>query len=264
MPSSNNNNRTPVPRIRTLIVDDEPVARDILREELELIKDVEIVGEAANGRQALEQIHALEPNLVLLDLQMPVMGGFEVVRQLTGGNLPLIVIVTAYDKYAIEAFEAGALDYLLKPVSQARLLRTVERARQLQHSPRHVAETVVQLQEIAEEQPSTKPRKVIGRAGEEYFLLSADEVLAFQSEGDLVWIVTAKRRYLATQTLKSIQEKLQNSGFQRIHRNALVNVNHVRKMSSLSSQRWLLTLNNNQEFIVSKRQASSVRQLLSW
>jgi DNA-binding LytR/AlgR family response regulator len=182
---------------------------------------------------------------------------------LKGGNLPIIVIVTAFDKHAIEAFEAGALDYLLKPVSQGRLLVTVERARHLQHSPRQVAESVVKLQDIADE-PSVKPRKIVGRAGEEYFLLSADEVLAFQSEGDMVWIVTAKRRYLATQTLKTIQEKLQNSSFQRIHRNALVNVNHVRKMSALSSQRWLLTLNNNQEFIVSKRQASSVRQLLSW
>ncbi|MEO8126273.1 MAG: response regulator [Bryobacteraceae bacterium] len=254
----------PAPKIRTLIVDDEPVARNILREELELIADVEIVGEAANGTQALEQIRTLEPNLVLLDLQMPVMGGFEVVRQLRGGSLPVIVIVTAYDKYAIEAFEAGALDYLLKPVSQARLLRTVERARQMGQHPRHIAEAVAQLQDIGEDQTASRPRKVIGRAGEEYFLLNADEVLAFQSEGDLVWIITAKRRYLAPQTLKSIQEKLQSSGFQRIHRNALVNVNHVRKMSALSSQRWLLTLNNNQEFIVSKRQASSVRQLLAW
>jgi two-component system LytT family response regulator len=254
----------PQSRLRTLIVDDEPVARDVLREELELISDVEIVGEAVNGAEAVEQIHALQPNLVLLDLQMPVMGGFEVIRRLKGGNLPVIVIVTAFDKYAIEAFEAGALDYLLKPVSQARLLRTVERARQLWHSPRQVVETVAQLQDIAEDPPSGRPRKIIGRAGEEYFLLSADEVLAFQSEGDLVWIVTAKRRYLATQTLKTIQEKLQNSSFQRVHRNALVNVNHVRKMSALSSQRWLLTLNNNQEFIVSKRQASSVRQILSW
>src|SRR5215208_3095308 len=83
-------------RLRTLIVDDEPVARDILREELELIPDVEIVGEAANGKEAVEQINSLQPNLVLLDLQMPVMGGFEVIRQLQGGNLPVIVIVTAF------------------------------------------------------------------------------------------------------------------------------------------------------------------------
>jgi DNA-binding LytR/AlgR family response regulator len=251
-------------RIRTLIVDDEPVARNVLREELELIEDVEIVGEAENGREALEMIASLQPNLVLLDLQMPVMGGFDVVRNLKGGNLPVIVIVTAFDQYAIQAFEAGAIDYLLKPVSQARLLRTVKRARQLRSAPRQVAEAALQLQDIAEEQPATRTRKIVGRVGEEYFLLSADEVLAFQSEDELVWIVTAKHRYMATQTLRSIQEKLQNSNFLRVHRNALVNVNHVRKMSPLTSQRWLLTLNNNQEFIVSKRQARSVRQFLSW
>ena len=87
---------------------------------------------------------------------------------------------------------------------------------------------------------------------------------AFQAEGDLVWIITAKRKYLATQTLKVLQDRLSNSSFRRIHRNALVNIDHVRKMSPLSSQRWLITLANNLEFIVSKRQARSVRQLLNW
>jgi DNA-binding LytR/AlgR family response regulator len=123
---------------------------------------------------------------------------------------------------------------------------------------------VAQIQEIGEEGSPNKPKKIVGKAGEEYFLLSTDEVLAFQAEGDLVWIATSKNRYLATQPLKAIQEKLQNSGFQRIHRNALVNVNRVRKMSALSSQRWLLTLDNQQEFIVSKRQARAVREILSW
>ena len=101
-------------------------------------------------------------------------------------------------------------------------------------------------------------------AGDEYFLLTSDEVLAFQAEGDLVWIVTAKRKYLSTLSLRTLQEKLAGNSFQRVHRNALVNVNHVRKMSALSSQRWLLTMDNNQEFIVSKRQAKAVRGLLSW
>jgi len=89
-------------------------------------------------------------------------------------------------------------------------------------------------------------------------------MLAFQAEGEIVWIITEKKRYLATQTLRVLQERLRNSSFRRIHRNALVNVNHVRKMSTMSSQRWLVTLTNNLEFIVSKRQASSVRELLTW
>src|SRR5437762_3375354 len=113
--------------LKTLIVDDEPIARKILREELELIDAVTVVGEAENGEQALSQISTLRPELVLLDLQMPVLGGFEVVRHLEGPDPPVIVIVTAFDRYAIDAFEAGAIDYLLKPVNQWRLQRAVER-----------------------------------------------------------------------------------------------------------------------------------------
>lgn len=104
--------------LRTLIVDDEPIARKVLREELESFADVQVVGEAENGALALEKIGADHPDLVLLDLQMPVMGGLEVVRNLRRGtHIPVIVIVTAYDQYALQAFEAGAIDYLLKPVS---------------------------------------------------------------------------------------------------------------------------------------------------
>ena len=249
--------------LKTLIVDDEPVARKILREELESIEDVEIIGEADNGTEALDKIAACHPDLVLLDLQMPGMGGLEVVRKLTHApTMPVIVIVTAYDKYALQAFDAGAVDYLLKPVSQDRLAEAVERAKRV--TGREAAEKLAQLQEIVEPAESRPTRRIVGRVGEEYFLLSADEIYAFQAEGDLVWIVTSKRRYLATQTLKVLQERLKSTSFRRIHRNALVNVDQVRKMSALSSQRWLITLSNDQEFIASKRQARSVRQLLNW
>ena len=125
--------------MKVLIVDDEPVARQVLREELETLPGVVIVGEAENGKQALQQIAALQPDLVLLDLQMPVMGGFEVVRKLGGGHLPVVVIVTAFDQHAIEAFEAGAVDYLLKPVGEERLRQAVERARKLCKNPLEVA-----------------------------------------------------------------------------------------------------------------------------
>jgi two-component system, LytTR family, response regulator len=248
--------------LKTLIVDDEPVARKILREELESIEDVEIVGEADNGNEALDKIAASHPDLVLLDLQMPGMGGLDVIRKLKHGpTMPVIVIVTAYDKYALQAFDAGAVDYLLKPVGQERLAEAVERARRV--TGREAAEKVAQLQEIGEPGAGPRTRRIVGRLGEEYFLLSADEIYAFQAEGDLVWIVTAKRKYLATQTLKVLQERLKDNSFRRIHRNALVNVDHVRKMSALSSQRWLITLSNDQEFIASKRQARNVREFLN-
>ncbi len=247
--------------LRTLIVDDEPIARKVLREELGSFDDVEVIGEADNGALALEKISADRPDLVLLDLQMPVMGGLEVVRNLKHGTrMPVIVMVTAYDKYALEAFEAGAIDYLLKPVGGDRLAEAVERAKRLTGS--EAADRLAQLQQITDQPAIAQARRIVGKIGDEYFLLSADEIYAFQAEVEIVWIITAKKKYLATQTLKVLEQRLRNTSFRRIHRNALVNVDHVRKMSSLSSQRWLITLSNDQEFIASKRQAGSIRQLL--
>jgi DNA-binding LytR/AlgR family response regulator len=243
--------------MRTLIVDDEPIARKILREELELLPEIVIVGEADNGRAALEQIEHHRPDLVFLDLQMPEMGGFDVIRNLGTGTIPAIVIVTAYDQHAIEAFDAGAVDYLLKPVNETRLKRAVQRAISLQGRPKLLAERAEQLANLA-----GRGRKIAGRNGDEYVLLDASEVLAFQAEGELVWIVTAKTRYLATQSLRAVEARMRERSFQRVHRNAIVNVDHVRKMSALSSQRWLLTMSNGLELIVSKRQAYRVREIL--
>lgn len=253
-------------RMRALIVDDEPVARKVLREELELSDTVEVVGEADNGEIALRKISSLKPDLVFLDIQMPVMGGFELLDHLEGGCLPAFIMVTAYDRHAIRAFEAGAVDYLLKPISQQRLTQAVERAGRISRSPLQVAENLAQLQDLSPfaTQPAKRVRKIIGKAGEEYFLLSPADVLAFQAEGDVTWIITGKQRYMATQNLKAIEERLRDSSFRRIHRNALVNIEQIRKMSMITSQRWLVTLNNGQEFVVSKRQARNVRDVLHW
>jgi DNA-binding LytR/AlgR family response regulator len=253
---------TSSPQIRTLIVDDEPVARQVLREELLLFPDIELVGEAASGGDAIAEIGRLHPDLVLLDLNMPGLGGFEVIRRLPPGAMPIVVIVTAYDEHAIRAFEAGALDYLLKPVSQERLQKAIERARALRGRTGEIAESLLKLG--AADQPPARSRKIAGRSGQEFYLLDLEDVLAFQAEREIVWIITARQRYMATQTLQAISQRLSGAAFQRVHRNALVNVNHVRKMTPLSSQRWLLTLSNSQELIVSKRQARSVRQILQW
>jgi DNA-binding LytR/AlgR family response regulator len=250
--------------LRALIVDDEPVARKVLREELEHLGSVEIIQEAGDGQVALFQILDLKPDIVFLDIEMPVMSGFELLNRLNGGTLPAVVMVTAYNEYAIRAFEAGAVDYLLKPVSQQRLKQALDRARRLIRSPLETAERVAQLQQMASGPDAAKPRKIVGKYRQEYFLLNPSEVLAFQADGETVWIITAKQRYTATQTLKSIEDRLKNGSFRRIHRSALVNVEQIRKMSMITSQRWLLTLSNGQEFVVSKRQARLVRDVLSW
>jgi two-component system, LytTR family, response regulator len=250
--------------LKTIIADDEPIARRVIREELEPFDSISIVGEAENGRQTLELIETMKPDLVFLDLQMPIMGGFEVVDNLRGGSLPVIVIVTAFDQYAIRAFEAGAVDYLLKPISAERLQRAIQRAHSLHGRGREIAENVARLSEIGDSPAVPKRRKIVGRSGEEFFLLDLDEILAFQADGELVWIVTSNQRFLATQPLRAFEESLCGFQFKRVRRNSIVNMNHVRKMSTMSSQRWLLTLSNAQELIVSKRLAHGLRSFLHW
>jgi two-component system LytT family response regulator len=249
--------------MKAVIVDDEPIARQVLREDLESFPDVLVAGEAADGEEALRKIAALQPDLLFLDLQMPGMSGFDVVRNLAGPPFPIVVIVTAFDQHAIEAFEAGAIDYLLKPVGEARLRTSVERALRLLGRQAEIAE---RAEKIAAAQPPSEPRsrKIVGRSGEEYVVLDLDDVLAFQAERELVWIVTAKNRLLANQSLRAIAERLPEPPFRRIHRNAIVNANHIRKMSALSSQRWLITLSNAMQLVVSKRQAHNLRQALRW
>jgi two-component system, LytTR family, response regulator len=251
-------------QISALIVDDEPIARKVLREELALWPDIAVVGEAQDGLDALLKIAKLKPDLVFLDLQMPQMSGFEVVRGLTEPPLPMVVIVTAFDQHAIEAFEAGAIDYLLKPVSEARLQKAVERAKNLLKRPIEIANQLAQIASLSTPSSPTTNRRVVGRAGADYILLDADDVLAFQAERELVWIITAKQRLMATQSLRAIEERLHEPQFQRVHRNAIVNVNHVRKLTALSSQRWCITLSNSLQLVVAKRQAHKIRQILQW
>jgi DNA-binding LytR/AlgR family response regulator len=138
----------------------------------------------------------------------------------------------------------------------------VERAKALFGKPREIARTLARIASVNDAPNSAGPRKLVGRIGRDYFLLDFDEILALQAEGELVWIVTAQRRFLASQTLRSVESTVADSCFQRVHRNAIVNTNHVRQMTAITSHRWMLTLSNQQEFVVSKRQAHNIRRLL--
>lgn len=244
--------------IRTVLVDDEPIARQILEEELAEIPGLAILGQADNGKVAIEMINAHRPDLVLLDIQMPGCDGFEVVRRLSPVP-PAVIFVTAFDQHALRAFDAGAADYLLKPIRRDRLRAAIEKARAAIKHPVETAETLARTMEVAG--PAGRKR-VVGKKGEEFFLLDLDEVLAFRADGELVWIITKQRRYLANQTLQELATRFEGTQFRRIHRSALINVDHVRKMSTLSSQRWLVTMSNEMELIVSKRQAHTIREVL--
>lgn len=249
------------PLLRTLVVDDEPIARQVLLDGLAEAGGVRVVGEASDGRQAIERIASLRPDLIFLDIQMPVLDGFSVLAHLHSPLPRAIVFVTAYDQHAIRAFEHGAADYLVKPISIARLRAALDRARHLCHSPAESARCVASALDSV--QPTRNHHaKIVGKKGQDYFLLDLDEVDLFRAEGEIVWILAGDKKYMATQTLREIEKNLEGTAFRRVHRSALVNCGHVRRISSISSQRWLLTLDNAHEVVASKRLGSAVRELL--
>ncbi len=232
--------------MRVLIADDEPVARQILREHLDAMPSVEIVGEAASGAEAAQRIIDLDPDLVLLDQQMPEMDGLSVVRHLRA-RMPLVIFVTAFEQHALDAFDVGAVDYLLKPVREERLARAIEKARR-QIRP----------------QSKIAVKKIAGKRGSDIYLLDPADIVAFQAEGEMVHIITGQQKYLAESTLKELEKEPALAGFRRVHRATLINSAHIRKISPLSSRRWLLKMSNGFEAVVSKRLASALREQERW
>jgi two-component system, LytTR family, response regulator len=234
--------------MRALIADDEPIAREVLREHLEEISDIDIVGEAASGPEAVAQIIQLAPDLVFLDLEMPELDGFSVLRSLNPENAPLVIIVTAYNQRALDAFNAGVVDYLLKPIHEARLTAALRKVRT----------------QLAGRKKVTHTRRIVGKSGSDLHLLAPSDVVAFEAQGEIVYIITAGRRYESTHSLKALEEKLEYPPFRRIHRKTIINTDHIRKISPLSSKRWLLVLSNGMEAIVSKRLAGAIRDETKW
>lgn len=252
--------------MKVLIADDEPVARQVLRELLEECEGIEVAGEAADGPAALEQVVALEPDVVLLDLQMPGLDGFAVARRLRGRSRPLVVYVTAFESHALEAFETGALDYLLKPVRKERLEAALEKARVqlagLGPPPKPASVEILK---------NGPPRRIVGRTGPsggsvetELHLVDPADVVAFQAEGDTVLLHTLRGRYYSDLTLKELAGRLPEPPFRRIHRSTIINTDHIRTIVALSSRRWSLRMSSGLEVVVSKRMAAQVREAAGW
>lgn len=235
--------------MRILIADDEPLARQVLAELLADIRGAALIGEAANGREAVELALALKPDLVLLDLQMPGLDGLSVARALRGSPLPLVIYVTAFEQHALDAFETGAVDYLLKPVRRERLEAALEKARR-------------QLAGLAP--PREELRRIVGRTGADLHLLDPAEVVAFKAEGDTVLILTTQGRYYSDHSLRELEDKLPLNRFRRIHRGTIINTDHIRKISPLTSKRFLLQLTGGLEAVVSKRMAGAIREATKW
>ena len=258
--------------IRVLVVDDERPARNELCFLLEQLPDVAVVGQAADGVEALERIGELKPDLVLLDIQMPGRTGFEVARELLAQKADTrIVFVTAYDQYAIEAFEVHAVDYLLKPVEPARLDRAIDRVRQqltAERGPRAGALDDEALQQIVQNvsEQRTRREQVAIKIGERFQLIPSDEIIFASLADDMITIVTSGLTGTVNyRTLDELQSNLDPAVFWRVHRSHLVNINKVKEIVPWFSRNYILKMKDAKgtEIPVSRAQTKRLRAYLN-
>jgi len=226
-----------------LIVDDEPFARASLRTLLEREPDAITIFEARNGHEAASLILAERPDVVFLDVQMPEMNGFDVVRQVGATAMPDVIFVTAHDQFAIQAFEINALDYLLKPVSQERFAESLQRTRSNARRHGDDSERIVSLLQTLAAPPKTLTRIAVRSAGKTRFV-HLEDVLWIQAAENYVQLHTATSRHLVHSTIQSMLGRLDPAAFVRIHRSAIVNVRHVMQIETTPQGDYMLTLDN--------------------
>lgn len=266
--------------ISVILVDDEPLALRGLKKRLEAFPEIEIVAECANGREAVREIRAKSPDLVFLDIQMPGLDGFGVVRAMIGGPAPLFIFVTAYDKFAIDAFEANALDYIVKPVEEERLKDAIARVRDALHSKAamtresKLVELLASLSEdeqdrikelIADPDWTEKERyseRLSFKDGSKVVVLCADEIEWIDAAGDYMCIHAGGKTHIIRETMKALEQRLDPSRFQRVHRSAIVNIRKVKELHPHSNGEYFIVLDNGQELKLSRSYKEVVARFL--
>ena len=240
--------------LRTLIVDDEPLARERLRRMLGRERDVEVVAECRNAREAARSIRRLQPDLVLLDVQMPGADGFEVLTSMAPARPPALVFVTAYDEYAVRAFAVRALDYLLKPVTRSRLHEAVERAR-ARAASRGAQELHSRIGELLDQigAQGGRPDRLVLKEGERIGLLPTEVVDWVAAEGNYVRIHHEGQSHLLRETMRGLEAKLDPRRFVRLHRETLVNLERVKEIQPLFKGQYGVVLHDGTRLTLSRR-----------
>jgi len=252
-------------KLRIIIADDERPAREFLKAILREFEDAELVGEAENGAEAVEVIKRTKPDLALLDLQMPEISGLEAVRLLRKSQMPLVAFVTAYDEYAVQAFEVNAVDYLLKPVEKSRLRETLNRAHErLEQEDWQAKETeIVKNTAQVYEEFSRKEflERIPVKKREEIFLIPASEIASIVADGELLHLTTDKnQKYVINYRLKDLEMRLAPDLFIRLSRGAIANLAQIARVSPMPGGTYLITLKNGQEIASSRQQSRILRE----
>lgn len=238
--------------IRILIVDDEQPARKKIKTFLEKEENIDAIFDATNGVEAVRLIDEKEPDLVFLDIQMPGMNGFEVIETVGVENMPAVVFVTAYDQYAINAFEVQAVDYLLKPFDEERFRKSFHRAlKQMRSDSVHLAAIQGLLDEIRKEKKYLE--KIMVNVGHRYFFIPTCDIAYISAEEKYVRLHTEKDTYLVRDTMHRMEERLDPSKFTRIHRSVIVNVEYIEEMQPWSHGDYIVILKNGERLTISRR-----------
>ncbi len=264
--------------LRTIIVDDEPLALAFLNSVLDKMPSIEIIGECANGREAIAMTHEYEPDLLFMDIQMPGVNGFQVVEALQSDIMPMVVFVTAYDQYALNAFDLHAVDYVLKPLDPERVDRAVERAldRVEAHREGEFKKPLIgAIHEIAQkinkdsQQGNSTPaynneldlKKLVIRDGAAVTLVTFDDIEWIDAAGDYMCVHANGQTHIMRSTLKDLLERLDTQHFKRVHRSTIVNLKQIKEVSPLPKGERLLHLNGGGRLKVSRTYKEAVAGL---
>ncbi len=249
-------------KIKTLIVDDEPLARDRVKRLLRDEHDIEIIGECGNGREAIAAINAQRPDLVFLDIQMPEKNGFEVVKAINEKVMPAVIFVTAYDQYALQAFDVHALDYLLKPFNRERLHQAVSHAR-TQIERKRIGQLDERLASLIRDLKAEKrylERLVVKSVGRVFFL-KADDIDWIEAAGNYVKLHTGREAHMIRETMNGIEAKLDPDKFLRIHRSTVVNIDRIKELHPMFSGDYAVILRNGTELALSRNYRERLLEL---
>lgn len=249
--------------LRVIIVDDELLARQIIREMLSDDPDIAIVAECVNGSDAIEAIQTHQPDLVFLDIQMPETAGFEVLDALNGRHMPIVIFVTAYDQYAVRAFEYHALDYLLKPFDSERFHNAVSRAKAQTRRDRNgeLDKRILALLQALKSESKYVERLVIKNGGRVFFLESS-EIDWVEAEGNYVRLHTGKRSHMLRETIGSLEEQLDPKRFLRVHRSTIVKLDSIRELQPWFHGEYHIILHNGTKLTLSRNYREQLQSVL--
>jgi len=250
-------------KIRALIVDDEHLARKKLRTLLEREPEVEIIGECGNGAQAVSLIQEQAPDLLFLDVQMPGLDGFDVLKAVGAGQMPVVIFVTAYDQYALRAFEVHAIDYLLKPFDRDRFQTALERARtQIQGKQSHdLNQRLLDLLKGLKAGPKYPERLVVKSAGRVFFL-KAEEIDWVEAADNYVRLHVGGEAHLLRETMSGLEANLDPAQFLRVHRSTIVNLERIKELKPWFHGEYLIILRDGTQLTLSRSYRERLHELL--